>query len=87
MELRIKEVLKSQEMTTATLADNVGITRANMSNIVNGKTTPSLPTLQKIADALGVSIVELFAQPKNEPYKCPKCGANLQINIEVQNEG
>lgn len=87
MELRIKEVLKSQEMTTATLADNVGITRANMSNIVNGKTTPSLPTLQKIADALGVSIVELFAQPKSKPYKCPKCGANLQISIDVQDEG
>lgn len=79
MELRIKEILKSQEMTTATLADNVGITRANMSNIVNGKTTPSLPTLRKIADALKVSITALFEQPKQNIIHCPNCGTALEI--------
>ena len=49
MELRIREIFET-----------VGITRANMSNIVNGKSTPSLETLEKIANALEVDITELF---------------------------
>ena len=43
------------------LADVIGITRANMSNIVNGKSNPKMDTLVKIAEALGVSVVELFS--------------------------
>ena len=38
----------------------VGIARPNMSNIVTGKTNPSLGTLESIADALGVEVAELF---------------------------
>ncbi|KAA6343468.1 hypothetical protein EZS27_008834 [termite gut metagenome] len=62
MNLRIKELLKVKNITTSLLSKNVGITRANMSNIVNGKTNPSLETLEKIASALGVEIWELFTE-------------------------
>ena len=61
MELRIREILESKEVKVSSLAEAVGITIANMSNIVNGKSTPSLETLEKIANALGVDITELFA--------------------------
>lgn len=61
MELRIKDVLKEKGKTATFLADSVGITRPNMSNIVNGKTMPSIPTLEKIANALEVPITELFS--------------------------
>ena len=61
MELRIREILESKEVKVSSLAETVGITRANMSNIVNGKSTPSLETLEKIANALEVDITELFA--------------------------
>lgn len=60
MELRIREILESKEVKVSSLAETVGITRANMSNIVNGKSTPSLETLEKIANALEVDITELF---------------------------
>lgn len=79
MELRIKEVLKEQGVTNIFLADKVGITRPNMSNIVNGKTKPSLETLEKIADALNVPITELFEQPKQNVITCPKCGTRLEV--------
>lgn len=79
MELRIKEVLKEQGVTNIFLADKVGITRPNMSNIVNGKTKPSLETLEKIADALNVPITELFEQPKQNVITCPKCGTRLEL--------
>lgn len=60
MELRIKDVLKEKKVTVVSLAGMIGITQPNMSNIVNGKSTPSLETLEKIANALGVNITELF---------------------------
>ena len=79
--LRIKEVLKEKGKTIQSLSEDVGITYANMNNIVNEKSTPSLPTLQKIADSLDVLIVELFApqQPQQNAFTCPKCGAALEI--------
>jgi len=60
MELRIKEVLKEKGFTSIWLASQISITQPNMSNIVSGKSKPSLDTLEKIANALGVSITELF---------------------------
>lgn len=61
MELRIKDVLENSGIKVSSLAESVGITRANMSNIVNGKSMPSIETLEKIANALEVDITELFA--------------------------
>ena len=58
--LRIKELLQEANMTQVELAEAVGIARPNMSNIVTGKTNPSLGTLESIADALGVEVAELF---------------------------
>lgn len=84
MELRIKEVIKEKKFTVVALASAIGITQPNMSNIVNGKSTPSLETLEKIATALGVNITELFDQPKNNTtgIACPHCGKNIKIKIE-----
>ena len=61
MGTRIKEILQEKKMTVSMLADIIGITRANMSNIVNGRSNPKMETLEKIAKALGVSVVELFS--------------------------
>ena len=61
MELRIREILESKDIKVSSLAETVGITRANIINIFNGKSTPSLETLEKIANALEVDITELFA--------------------------
>lgn len=85
MELRIKEVIKEKKFTVVALASAIGITQPNMSNIVNGKSTPSLETLEKIATALGVNITELFDQPKNNTtgIACPHCGKNINIKIEL----
>ena len=63
MQLRIKEVSKSQGVSITKLAELVGITQPNMSNIANGKTSPSLDLLERIAAALNVSVSELFEAP------------------------
>ena len=66
MNTRIKEILQEQKMTVSVLADTIGITRANMSNIVNGKTSPKMETLKKIADALKVKRSDLFEKKESD---------------------
>ena len=60
MSLRLKEILKDRGESITAFALKVGITQANMSNIVNGKSSPTLDTLERIASALNVPITELF---------------------------
>ena len=66
MNTRIKEILQEQKMTVSVLADTIGITRANISNIVNGKTSPKMETLKKIADALKVKLSDLFEKKESD---------------------
>ncbi|MGV8095998.1 MAG: helix-turn-helix domain-containing protein [Mangrovibacterium sp.] len=60
MKLRLREILKKRGQSISAFADQVGIAQANMSNIVNGKTSPSLDTLERIADTLELPIADLF---------------------------
>ncbi len=82
MELRIKEVIKEQGLTITELAEKMGINRVNLSNMVNGN--PTVETLNKIADALGVSVTELFEQPKHDTAQltCPHCGKSIEIGVK-----
>ncbi|MFR2071843.1 MAG: helix-turn-helix domain-containing protein [Bacteroides nordii] len=82
MDLRIKEVIKEKGMTITELADKMGINRVNLSNMVNGN--PTVETLNKIADALEVSVTELFEQSKTRTasLSCPHCGKSINIKAE-----
>ena len=48
----------------------MGINRVTLSNIINGN--PTLETLQKIANCLGVKIPELFAEISEDKYSVSK---------------
>ena len=84
MQLRIKEVSKSQGVSITKLAELVGITQPNMSNIANGKTSPSLDLLERIAVALGVTVPELFAPQPTNTITCPHCGAVLEVKEKTE---
>ena len=79
MTLRVKEVSKAQGVSITKLAELVGITQPNMSNIANGKTSPSLDLLERIAGALGVSVPELFAPQPTNTTTCPHCGKLIKV--------
>ena len=66
MDLRIKEIMSERNVTSAWLAEKVGISKVAVSNIVTGKSSPSLDNLLKIADALNVSITTLIGEDKEE---------------------
>ena len=69
---------KEKKSKIRAVAEKVGIKQQNMSNMLNGKTKPSLETLEKIADALGVPIGELFGNDSNT-ITCPNCGAKYKL--------
>jgi len=58
MDLRVKTICKEQGITITELAARLGMKQVSLSRIVHGD--PKLSTLQKIADALSVPLVELF---------------------------
>lgn len=89
MKVRLKEVLSEKGVTSAELAGRVGVSKATVSNLINNKTMPSLDTLEKIADALGVEMWELFVskeklveQQEQNSIVCPKCGAKFELKEE-----
>lgn len=90
MELRIKEILKERNITQQQLADMLGITRSAITQQLAGK--PSLATLERIAEALGVEMWELFAskedvmkQNKNT-IPCPYCGKDIDVSFLKKEE-
>ena len=77
MPLRIKEILKEKGMTQKELAQKMGVAEMSVSKSINGN--PGLSTIEKIADALGVEVSELFA-PSRNVIRCPRCGAVLEFS-------
>lgn len=59
--MRIKELRKKRGMTQQALADRIGIHLTNLNKIENGKSAPDLSRFAQIAEALGVSVGDLFA--------------------------
>lgn len=74
MESRIKEIAKEKGVTIAALAEKIEITQPSMSNIVNGKINPKIETLEKIAEALGVAITDLFKKSSDEDVGAIRIG-------------
>ena len=69
MELRIKEICREKGTSITGLAEKLGMKQVSLSRIINGN--PTVGTLQRIADTLGVSFIELFE------VHCPKCGIKI----------
>lgn len=93
MEHRIKDLIKEKGYTQEEFAKIVGTTRVGLGkNLV----CPSGSTLEKIADALGVEMWELFKSKKdiaeelsNTPSNtvaCPKCGHEFAVEIKAKEE-
>ena len=78
--MRIKDVVKERGFTVQSLADVLGMNRVTLSNMINGN--PTIETLNKIADALGVPVWQLLVSPEEvKEYKCPHCGEPIRISL------
>ena len=81
-QLRIKEICKEKGTTLTALAEKVAISQPSISLIANGKQKPSLDTLEKIADALGVGIADLFSSDDSMKMTCPHCGKQIILTVK-----
>lgn len=60
---RISKIRKSKKISQVELAESVGVKQATISRIEKGVNKPSLDVIDKIAEALNVTILELFDLP------------------------
>ncbi|WP_366936853.1 helix-turn-helix transcriptional regulator [uncultured Prevotella sp.] len=67
--MRIKDIIKEKGLTQVEVANNLGITRVGLNQLINGK--PSYTTLEKLANILNVEMWELFISPTDLQNKRP----------------
>lgn len=79
--IRVKELCKEKGIMMKDLAERLGITPTGLSKSL-GQEYPQLQTLERIANALGVEVSELFVSSAPS-MTCPKCGAKLKL-IEAE---
>ncbi len=60
---RLRELREARNISMRTLATKSGLSANALSMIERGKTSPSVSTLYKLSDALGVSITAFFGSP------------------------
>lgn len=77
MELRLKEILKEKGVLHKELAERLGVTDIALRASLKGN--PTIGTLERVADALGVSVAELFEPQPSNAARCPHCGGVLRI--------
>jgi hypothetical protein len=59
---RVRELMKRRELSANRLADFSGLGRGRVSEILAGKTSPTLRTMGKLADALEVPVRDLMPE-------------------------
>jgi len=60
---RVRVLRESEALSVTDLAERVGMQRSNLSRLEHGRHLPSLETLERIAEGLGVPVARLVAQP------------------------
>ena len=83
---RLKEIRTGRGLSMRALADRSGLNINTLSLIENGKTSPSVSTLEQLANALGVPLSTFFEQEileKNVVYT-PAPGVSLDPASESQ---
>lgn len=59
---RLRAARRERGLVIGEVAARSGLSRAYISQVENGKASPSLPAVQRLAAALGVSLARLFVQ-------------------------
>lgn len=77
MSLNIKKTIKDYGLEVREVAKRMDITPTGLSQHINGN--PSVEVLERIANAIGCDISELFEQPQQNVITCPKCGTRLEF--------
>ncbi len=83
----IKGVIKAHGFTLKQVAEQMGITKGGISQIVNG--TPTVNSLRAIAKIIGCQVGDFFTDEMTEVdsspvIKCPYCGKEIKIKVDAK---
>lgn len=81
MALNIREAIKSRGLEVRQVAERMGITPVTLSRHINGN--PSVDVLQRIADAVGCDIADLFDHANDRTFTCPHCGGVIRVSKDL----
>ena len=71
---RVRQERQSRHWTLDQLADAAGVSRRMLVNVEQGAANPSVGTLLRISDALGVGLPALVERPSPRPVKITRHG-------------
>lgn len=63
---RLKEILEEKGITQTWLAKKVGVTRGNISNLINNRQQTTIEIAFKIADVLNMRLEDIFIYNKDK---------------------
>jgi len=64
--LSIRKILNNKKITIVTLSEKTKLSKVGIGKILRGETSPSIDTLNKIVEALGIDLIDLFVDEKTE---------------------
>ena len=59
---RIRQLMDEREWSEYRLAIEAGLSQSTVANIFNRNTTPSIPTIEAICDAFGLTLAQFFSE-------------------------
>src|SRR5512135_2402630 len=71
---RVKHARQARRWTLDQLAEGAGVSRRMLINVEQGAANPSVGTLLRISDALGVGLPALVERPQPKPVKVTRHG-------------
>src|SRR5215213_8446745 len=72
--VRVRQERHTRRWTLDHLAEAAGVSRRMLVNIEQGTTNPSVGTLLRISDALGVGLPALVEPPQPKPVRVTRAG-------------
>ena len=71
---RIRQLMKERGLTEYRLALDSGLSKSTVSALLHRNTTPSVPTIEAVCSALGITVSQVFAEegdslPVNEEQR------------------
>lgn len=79
MSIDIDTLLKEKKLSKTDVAKRMGLSRESLYRILSGN--PTLDNINKLADAVGVTVAELFSASNEEKntITCPNCGKKFKM--------
>ncbi len=64
---RIKQLMEERDWTDYRLAKESGLSHSTVTNMFNRNNAPTLPTLEAVCQAFGITLAQFFSEDEESP--------------------